>query len=353
MSAVLETKALNKHFGAVTAAKDISVSIESGEQVGIIGANGAGKTTFINLVTGYLKPSWGKIFYQGKNITSLPSRKITRLGISRSFQIPQLFSELSVGNNVLIALGLSSSSSSSFFKPLFNEGNFERVKQVLSRFDLQEDINILASTLPQGKRKLLDIAMATVNDPNLILLDEPTSGVSTEEKFAVMERLMKTLSTTTLLIEHDMEVVENFCTRIIAFYEGEVIANGSVKDVLTNEQVKEYIVGKELYRKNRQDKEMEDNDTLDEVTQNRVYFEENQDNSDVRNEKNEEASHNSQPNFEKSPLDGLKKEVEDANALDNPDKEASDSTQSKVPSADTKNNKNQDEDTQDNESEEV
>ena len=256
MSAVLETKALNKNFGAVVAAKDINISVDSNERVGIIGANGAGKTTFINLVTGYLKPSWGKIFYQGKNITSLPSRKITRLGISRSFQIPQIFSEMSVGNNLLIALGLSPLSNSSFFKPLLNKGNFKQVKQVLNRFNLQDDISMLAGALPQGKRKLLDIAMATVNDPQLILLDEPTSGISSEEKFAVMEHLMETLKTTTLLIEHDMEVVENFCTRVIAFYEGEVIANGAVKEVFANEKVKEYVVGKELHRKANQNEEV-------------------------------------------------------------------------------------------------
>ena len=270
MSAVLETKALNKYFGAVVAAKDINISLESDERVGIIGANGAGKTTFINLVTGYLKPSWGKIFYQGKNITSLPSSKITRLGISRSFQIPQLFSELSVSNNLLIALGLSPKSHSSFFKPLLNRGNFEQVKQTLNRFDLQDDINVLAGILPQGKRKLLDIAMATVNDPQLILLDEPTSGISTEEKFAVMERLMETLDTTTLLIEHDMEVVESFCTRVIAFYEGEIIANGDVKEVLANERVKEYIVGKELHRKITQNNELKDKDTLDDSIKNKT-----------------------------------------------------------------------------------
>ncbi len=299
MSAVLETKALNKYFGAVVAAKDISVSLESDERVGIIGANGAGKTTFINLVTGYLKPSWGKIFYQGKNITALPSRKIARLGIARSFQIPQLFSELSVGNNLLIALGFSPKSSSSFFKPLLNKANFERTRQLLSHFDLQDDINVLAGILPQGKRKLLDIAMATINDPKLILLDEPTSGVSTEEKFAVMERLMETLNTTTLLIEHDMEVVENFCTRIIAFDEGEIIADGSVKEVLANERVKEYIVGKELHREVNQDKEVQAEDALDNTTQDEDaqnvtvqdedFLDVDDDTSDTQNDESEEA----------------------------------------------------------------
>ena len=254
MSAVLETKSLSRYFGAVVAAKDINVSFESGERVGVIGANGAGKTTFINLVTGYLRPSRGKIFYQGKNITSLPPRTITSLGVCRSFQIPQLFPELSVSDNLLIALGFSAKAKSSFFRPLLNKKNFEQVKQVSEHFDLQNDLKVQAGALPRGKRKLLDIAMATVNDPKLILLDEPTSGVSTEEKFAVMERFMETLDTTVLLIEHDMEVVERFCNRAIAFYGGQVIADGSVKNVLTDEQVKQYIVGKELHRKDKKEK---------------------------------------------------------------------------------------------------
>ncbi len=249
MSAVLETRSLSKYFGAVVAAKDINISFKSGERVGVIGANGAGKTTFINLVTGYLKPSRGRIFYQGRNITALSPRTITNLGICRSFQIPQLFPELSVSDNLLVALGFSAKAKSSFFRPLLNKRNFEQVKQISESFDLQNDLKVQAGALPQGKRKLLDIAMATVNDPNLILLDEPTSGVSAEEKFAVMEQLMETLDTTILLIEHDMEVVERFCNRAIAFYGGRVIADGSVKNVLTDEQVKQYIVGKELHRK--------------------------------------------------------------------------------------------------------
>ncbi len=265
MSAILETRSLSRYFGAVVAAKNVNISLESGERVGVIGANGAGKTTFINLVTGYLRPSRGRIFYEGKNITSLPPRKITSLGVCRSFQIPQLFSELSVGDNILIALGLSEKAKSSFFKPLLNKRNFEQVEQVLNSFDLLEDINVQASTLPQGKRKLLDIAMATASDPKLILLDEPTSGVSAEEKFPMMKRLMKaldTLNTTVLIIEHDMEIVERFCTRAIAFYEGRVIANDVVKKVLNDEKVKEYIVGKELHRQDDEGKDNQDDQKI-------------------------------------------------------------------------------------------
>lgn len=234
------------------AAADIDLSIESGETLGVIGANGAGKTTFVNMVTGYVRPDSGSITYLGQDITGLSPRAITRQGICRSFQIPQLFPELSVLDNVLTALTISKRSNWLVWPPARNPEWIGAAEQILERFSLLEYGAQRAGTLAQGVRKLLDIAMATVSEPGLLLLDEPTSGISTEEKTGVMDTLFAALSradTAVILVEHDMEIVERYALRVAAFYEGRIIAVGSCRDVLSNPEVCKHVVGTELHRK--------------------------------------------------------------------------------------------------------
>jgi len=251
MVPILETINLEKSFGAVYAARDVNIKIDAGEVLGVIGSNGAGKTTFVNMVTGYLKPSAGEIRYRGKNITGLPTRDITRLGICRSFQIPQLFPELSVLDNVLIALTIANQKYPVLFAPAINPALEQEAHVLLSKFKIDQYANQDIATLPQGVRKLVDIALATVSDPDLLFLDEPTSGVSADEKMELMGILIDALrssDTAVLFIEHDMEIVEAFSPRCVAFYEGTILADGPTSIVLENEKVREFVIGSEFHR---------------------------------------------------------------------------------------------------------
>jgi branched-chain amino acid transport system ATP-binding protein len=248
---VLETQALAKHFDGVVAAEDVSVSVSEGERVGIIGANGAGKTTFVNMVTGYLKPERGRIIYRGDDITALQPRDITRLGIRRSFQIPQLFPGLTVLENLLIARTITLSPGLGAWHDLRTDENLAAIEEILGRYSLEDYRHHVVATLAQGVRKLLDIAMTSVGDPALVLLDEPTSGISMDEKFAIMDIVMgalDTIRTTVLFIEHDMEVVERYAPRVIAFYDGRVIADAPTAEALGDSDVRQYVIGRELHR---------------------------------------------------------------------------------------------------------
>ena len=251
MTAILQTKNLSIMFGAVVGASEISVTVEKGEIIGVIGANGAGKTTFVNLVTGYLRPSSGSIHYMGKDVTHLTPREITGLGIRRSFQIPQLFSEMTALENMLTAQSVAPNVPRSNWMPLLRGATVESAMERLKLFGIADIAGRQVSLLPQGVRKILDIAMATVGQPQLVMLDEPTSGVSAEEKFEVMDILMDAFEkqeVTVMFIEHDMELVERYANRVMAFYNGLVIADAETRQALADPQVREYVVGQELHR---------------------------------------------------------------------------------------------------------
>ena len=255
MAVILDARALNKSFGAVTAANDVSAAIEKDSVVGLIGTNGAGKTTFINMVTGYLKPDRGAIEFEGRDITRLPPRSITRLGISRSFQIPQLYSSLTVLDNMLVALGivLRNARLGGFFSrgeplvPGYDAPARRAAERVLERFGLAEYRDRNAQILPGGVRKLLDIALAMVSKPKILLLDEPTSGISAEEKFGVMQMVLDAVraeGATVLFVEHDMEIVSRFAQRVLAFYDGRIIADAAPEAALADAEVKRFVVGR-------------------------------------------------------------------------------------------------------------
>ncbi|HLQ02382.1 MAG TPA: ATP-binding cassette domain-containing protein [Burkholderiales bacterium] len=261
MAVILDARGVNKSFGAVTAAAEINAAIEADSVVGLIGTNGAGKTTFINMITGYLKPDSGSIHYEGRDITALAPRQITRLGILRSFQVPQLYSSLNVRENMLIALGimLHNAGRGGFFSrsrarpnvPGHDAPAEEVAERILERFGLAEYREKNAQVLPGGVRKLLDIALTLAAKPRVLLLDEPTSGVSAEEKFAIMEMVMKTMKAegvTVIFVEHDMEVVSRFAERVLAFYDGRIIADAPPEVALGDPDVRRYVVGGELRR---------------------------------------------------------------------------------------------------------
>jgi branched-chain amino acid transport system ATP-binding protein len=215
--------------------------------VGLIGGNGAGKTTFLNLVTGYLKPTAGTVRFLGRDVTGLAPRRITRLGICRSFQIPQVFDSLSTFQNLLVGLDIVSLGRKAFVGSALGDQPPRLVaEEMLDRFRLREYRDAPAGILPEGVRKLLDIAMALAVKPRILLLDEPTSGVSADEKFALMDLVLDAIraeKVTVLFVEHDMEIVRRYTQRVLAFYEGRVIADGLPEAVLADASVRRYVVG--------------------------------------------------------------------------------------------------------------
>jgi branched-chain amino acid transport system ATP-binding protein len=249
MKAVLQARDVNKKFGAVVAASNLNIEIFAGERVSLIGSNGAGKTTFVNMITGYLKPDQGQIWLDGQDITALYPRAITHLGVARSFQIPQLYGELTVLDNMLVA-NACHDQKLSFWLPARRSVAIERADALLDRFALTEHRSRKVAELPGGVRKLLDIAMALTGSPKLLLLDEPTSGVSAEEKFPMMETIMAGLgqdsATTVLFVEHDMDIVNRYASRVVAFYSGRIIADDTPEVALATDDVRRYVTGELL-----------------------------------------------------------------------------------------------------------
>ena len=242
---LLRAMGVEKRFGAVVAASEINIAIAVGERVSLIGSNGAGKTTFVNMITGYLKPDSGHIFFGERDITPLAPRDITRLGVARSFQIPQLCAELTVLDNMLVAFACHENRLS-FWQPARRAGAVASADALLARFRLGEHRDRRVAELPGGVRKLLDIAMALTGSPRLLLLDEPTSGVSAEEKFPMMDIVMTALGAeamTVLFVEHDMDIVERYANRVVAFYSGRIIADAAPGVALAADDVRRYVTG--------------------------------------------------------------------------------------------------------------
>lgn len=245
MTAVLQVEDLTMRFGAVTAADNVSVTLRAGEFVAIVGPNGAGKTTFLNLVTGYIRPLTGRVHFLDHNILGLTPRQITELGVGRSFQWPQLFTSQTVLENVLVALA-AGKGEVAFWQPLKTRARLEAAAAVLEQFGLGDMAHRPASELPEGGRKLLDVAMAFALRPRLMLMDEPTSGVSVEDKFQVIDTLVQVLRAngiTTMFVEHDMEVVRRFANRVLVLSQGKIAADGDPEAVLGDPQIRAMVAG--------------------------------------------------------------------------------------------------------------
>ena len=245
---LLEVKNLNKKFGSVTAANNINFKMNENEIIGVIGANGAGKTTFCNIITGYLKPDSGVILYEGKNITKFNVQEIKNIGIHRSFQIPQVFENLGVLENIIITELVAKNKQNSLFEDAYSKKNYQNANKLLEKFsfDINKFKDKAVKELPQGARKVLDILIAIIGKPKVILLDEPTSGISTDEKNIIMKnilRAIKEFNISVLFIEHDMEIVEKFSERVVAFYNGEIIADDKPSKVFNQNNVKKFIIG--------------------------------------------------------------------------------------------------------------
>ncbi len=243
---MIEVENVSRAFDMLRAVDGVSLSVASNEIVGIIGTNGSGKTTLLNLITGYLLPTSGRIVFEGTDITGFTPRRITALGVARSFQIPQLYDGLSVLDNVLIAIAAHSGRATDFWAPMHARDDLIKANEVLVQFALDDQAAATTSNLPEGRRKLLDVALSVILQPKLLLMDEPTSGVSARDKFFVMDTLMPALTArqvTTVFVEHDMEIIERYAQRAVAFDTGRIIADGCVADVLARPEVRRAVLG--------------------------------------------------------------------------------------------------------------
>ncbi len=244
-SALLSTRGLSLKFGGVVAADAIDFDLMPGERLAVVGQNGAGKTTFINICTGYLKADAGTVQLAGVDITGQSPRAITRRGVGRSFQLPQVFGEHTVRECLMIAAS-AVKQQGAWWTPLHRAVDAHEVDATLELLQLQDRAHDLAGGLPEGQRKLLDVAMALVLRPRLMIMDEPTSGVSTDEKHGLMAVLMKALDerqVTSIFVEHDIDIVRRYATRLAAWIAGRIAADGAPDEVLRDPVVIKNVIG--------------------------------------------------------------------------------------------------------------
>jgi branched-chain amino acid transport system ATP-binding protein len=242
---LLSARGIHIRFGGVVAADGIDLDVYEGESLAIIGPNGAGKTTFLNISTGYLRPQAGTVSFLGQVITAKPPRTITRLGIARAFQIPQLFLDQTVMENMLMAAAAHRGNPSGFAR-LDDHPDRPEMERLLDLLSVKEFADRLARELPEGQRKLVDIAIALALRPKLLLMDEPTSGVASSQKLAIMDILTAALATqkvTSVFVEHDMDMVERYANRVAVWSAGKIQVVGPPQDVLQNAQVREHVIG--------------------------------------------------------------------------------------------------------------
>jgi len=243
---VLSTKKLNKRFGSLVVAKDIALDLPRGVRYALIGPNGAGKTTLINLMTGMVRPDSGQIFLGGKELTSLRPEARVRQGLARTFQINTLFPQLTALESVALAVLERQGISRVWWKSLpgYREA-IDEAHDILVSLHLKTVANRLTRELPYGQQRLLEIALALATKPRVLLLDEPAAGVPKDENaelFAAISGLSRDL--TVLFIEHDMDVVFRFASRILVMVGGRILVEGSPEEIAGNYEVREVYLGK-------------------------------------------------------------------------------------------------------------
>lgn len=244
---MLRVESVFKSFDGFMAVNGANLYVERGEIVAVIGPNGAGKTTLFNLITGILKPDKGRILLKGEDITSLPPYEICRKGITRSFQIVNIFPRLTVFRNVQVAVIAHQKKSSNLFRSAENIA-VKETREILDSVGLLEKEKFIAGSLSHGDQKILEIAIALGCEPELLILDEPTAGMSPEETQKTMEliqKLAKIRNLTILFCEHDMEIVFSIAQRIMVMRYGKTIIQGTPNEVRNNPEVQEAYLGEE------------------------------------------------------------------------------------------------------------
>jgi branched-chain amino acid transport system ATP-binding protein len=249
MTVLLETKGVSKCYGALRALKEINVVIRAEEVVSVVGPNGAGKTTLVNLLTGLLTPTTGEVLFMGETIAGIGPVRLAERGLVRSFQLIQIFPQLTVAETIAAAVVSRQKKRWRIFASLGRDREIgARVAEVAEIFGLAQRLAAPAATLSQGEKKVLDVASAFALDPRIILLDEPTSGVSTAEKHGIMRTLIAAAKRagvqSIVLVEHDMDLVAAYSQRIIVLSEGRVLADLPPERFFADPQLIESVIGK-------------------------------------------------------------------------------------------------------------
>jgi branched-chain amino acid transport system ATP-binding protein len=244
---ILETVDLKRYFGDTRAVDNVNLTIAEGEFISLVGPNGAGKTSFINVVSAYLRPDSGKVVFRGVDVTHASVTERVKAGIARSFQLVNLFDDLSTFDNVALAI-FSREGKTRNFAALadLDRAVTGEADTVLDQFGLKAKHDVRARDLSQGERKLLDVALAYALRPKLLFLDEPTSGVSTRDKGMIMDRIASVVrgeGITAVIVEHDMDVVFKYSNRIVVMHQGAVLAQGTPDAIRGNDEVAMILLG--------------------------------------------------------------------------------------------------------------
>lgn len=242
---ILETRGLFHDFEGLKVLFDINLQVEKGERHAIIGPNGAGKTTLFNLITGTYKPTKGKVFFDGRDITGKGPYEILRLGMGRSFQITNIFSEMTTFENLRLAVLSKNGIRYNVFRRIDKmHAITEETERILEWVGLDEERDIRVGTLSYGKQRALEISLALATDPEVVMLDEPTAGMSKDEtRDAVVQVKRLTERKTVVVIEHDMDVVFSLADRITVLHHGTILATGSPVEIRENQKVKDAYLG--------------------------------------------------------------------------------------------------------------
>jgi ABC-type branched-subunit amino acid transport system ATPase component len=248
-ASVLEARGLVRRFGALTATDDVSFAIEPGARQALIGPNGAGKTTLINLLTGVIKPTAGQVLLQGRDVTRLASSARVRMGLSRTFQINQLFPDLTPAESVGLAISERNGSGADFWRGAGSRPAIvAEIAELLMRFGLEAEMDQPTRKLAYGKQRLLEIALALATRPRVLLLDEPAAGVPEEERRDILAALAALPSDVAiLLIEHDMDLVFNFAERISVLVAGRLMTEGPPETIAADERVRAVYLGEDAH----------------------------------------------------------------------------------------------------------
>jgi branched-chain amino acid transport system ATP-binding protein len=245
---VLEVTNVSKRFGSLVAVRDVSLSVPKGELRAVIGPNGAGKTTFFNLISGFFPPTAGSIAFDGRDITLVPAHRRVALGMARTFQITEIFPELSVRENVRVAAEVAGGYRLRPWISASEKAQIRaRVGEMLTLTGLEADADRLVGELAHGHQRIAEIAMALALRPHLLLLDEPTAGMGDQETYEITQlirRLHREGNFTIVLIEHDMRVVFHLADRISVLDQGALLAEGTPQDIAANEAVQAAYLGK-------------------------------------------------------------------------------------------------------------
>ena len=242
---MLQVENLRKSFADFKAVDGADLRVSQGDLVAVIGPNGAGKTTLFNLITGHLQPDKGRILFKGEDISHLPAHQVCRKGIARSFQIANIFPRLTVFRNVQVSVLSQKNLSRTLFRPA-HRIMLEETRQILERVGLSDQQFAIAGSLSHGDKRILEIAIALGNEPELLILDEPTAGMSPDETAATMalvQRLAREQGLTILFCEHDMDVVFNVATSIMVMQQGKTILQAAPEVVRQNITVQEAYLG--------------------------------------------------------------------------------------------------------------